>query len=47
MPQGRYFHGADIVHSKQSIYVFGGLTKPQKNAKNRLNLDQSILVNIY
>ncbi|XP_050307632.1 multiple epidermal growth factor-like domains protein 8 [Anthonomus grandis grandis] len=35
MPQGRYFHGADIVHSKQSIYVYGGLTKAQKNFKNR------------
>ncbi|XP_066249619.1 multiple epidermal growth factor-like domains protein 8 isoform X2 [Euwallacea similis] len=35
MPQGRYFHGADIVHSKQSIFVFGGLTKPHKNVKNR------------
>lgn len=26
MPQGRYFHGADIQHSKQNIYVYGGLT---------------------
>ncbi|ENN77377.1 hypothetical protein YQE_06202, partial [Dendroctonus ponderosae] len=35
MPQGRYFHGADIVHSKQSIYVYGGLTKPRRNPINR------------
>ncbi|XP_030761458.1 multiple epidermal growth factor-like domains protein 8 isoform X2 [Sitophilus oryzae] len=35
MPQGRYFHGADIVHSKQAIFVYGGLTKPQKNLNNR------------
>ncbi|XP_076271195.1 multiple EGF like domains 8 isoform X2 [Rhynchophorus ferrugineus] len=35
MPQGRYFHGADIVHSKQAIFVFGGLTKPNKNSTNR------------
>lgn len=27
MPQGRYYHAADIVHSKQAIYIFGGLTK--------------------
>jgi hypothetical protein len=35
MPQGRYFHGADIVHSKQAIYVYGGLTKPAKSSNNR------------
>lgn len=27
MPQGRYFHGADVVHSKQAIFIYGGLTK--------------------
>lgn len=31
MPQGRYFHGADILHSKQAIFVFGGLTKQGKS----------------
>lgn len=25
MPQGRYFHGADIQHSKQNLYIYGGL----------------------
>lgn len=35
MPQGRYFHGADIIHSKQAIYVFGGLTKSSATATNR------------
>ncbi|RZC40710.1 Kelch 3 domain containing protein [Asbolus verrucosus] len=35
MPQGRYFHGADLVHSKQAIYVYGGLTKPAKSSNNR------------
>lgn len=35
MPRGRYFHGADIVHSKQAIYVFGGITKTKKATKNR------------
>lgn len=34
MPMGRYFHGADIVHT-QTIYVYGGLTKKQKNFNNR------------
>ncbi|KAK9888746.1 hypothetical protein WA026_000973 [Henosepilachna vigintioctopunctata] len=35
MPQGRYFHGADIVHSRLSIYVYGGLTKQSKATTNR------------
>ncbi|KAJ8956844.1 hypothetical protein NQ318_014258 [Aromia moschata] len=35
MPMGRYFHGADIVHSKQAIFVFGGLTKKVKKFYNR------------
>lgn len=26
MPIGRYFHAADIQHSKQNIYVYGGMT---------------------
>lgn len=30
MPQGRYFHGADVVASKQAIFVFGGLSKQGK-----------------
>lgn len=35
MPIGRYFHGADIVHSKQTIFIYGGLTKKNKNYNNR------------
>ncbi|XP_017786408.1 PREDICTED: multiple epidermal growth factor-like domains protein 8 isoform X2 [Nicrophorus vespilloides] len=35
MPLGRYFHGADIVHSKQAIFVFGGLTKQTKSVNIR------------
>lgn len=27
MPQGRYFHAADILSSRQVIYVFGGLSE--------------------
>nr|CAI5852919.1 unnamed protein product [Callosobruchus analis] len=34
MPTGRYFHGADIVHT-QTIFIYGGLTKKQKNSSNR------------
>lgn len=26
MPQGRYFHAADIVHARQIIYIYGGLS---------------------
>lgn len=41
MPQGRYFHGADIhiQHSKQNIYVYGGLTGAMRNneTENVLN----------
>ncbi|CAH0556746.1 unnamed protein product [Brassicogethes aeneus] len=35
MPQGRYFHSSDIIHSRQAIYVYGGLTKKTKNWNNR------------
>lgn len=35
MPAGRYFHGADIVQSRQEIFVFGGLTKATKLVSNR------------
>ncbi|KAF5283548.1 hypothetical protein FQR65_LT13840 [Abscondita terminalis] len=35
MPHGRYFHSADLVHSRPSIYVYGGLTKASKNQRNR------------
>lgn len=34
MPQGRYFHGADIMHSKQIIYIYGGLTDSGKDQSN-------------
>jgi len=29
MPNGRYFHAAEIVHSRREIYVYGGLTQIQ------------------
>lgn len=32
MPEGRYFHGADIQHSKQNIYIYGGLTGNSENS---------------
>lgn len=31
MPKGRYFHAADIQHSKQNIYVYGGITGMSQN----------------
>lgn len=31
MPKGRYFHAADIQHSKQIIYVYGGMTGMLQN----------------
>lgn len=34
MPQGRYFHAADIQHSKQMIYVYGGMTGMSQNTNN-------------
>lgn len=27
MPQGRYFHAAEIVQTKREIFVYGGLTQ--------------------
>lgn len=31
MPKGRYFHAADIQHSKQNIFVYGGMTGMSQN----------------
>ncbi|KAG8252868.1 Multiple epidermal growth factor-like domains protein 8 [Homalodisca vitripennis] len=31
MPQGRYFHAAEIVQSKREIFVYGGLTQKETN----------------
>lgn len=41
MPQGRYFHAADIQiqHSKQNIYVFGGLTGAMRSNETENVLD--------
>nr|CAD7266956.1 unnamed protein product [Timema shepardi] len=30
MPQGRYFHAAEIAHSRGEIYVYGGLTEKEE-----------------
>ncbi|KAL4708142.1 hypothetical protein ACJJTC_009921 [Scirpophaga incertulas] len=35
MPEGRYFHAAEIYHSKQNIYVYGGLSLQEKSAHNK------------
>lgn len=37
MPQGRYFHGADIVHSRQAIYIYGGLTRAKQSVNRTLD----------
>lgn len=34
LPQGRYFHAAEIVQSKQAIYIYGGLTGKGKGNSN-------------
>lgn len=34
MPDGRYFHAAEILHSKQIIYIYGGLTGQGKGNFN-------------
>ncbi|VVD02143.1 unnamed protein product, partial [Leptidea sinapis] len=35
MPQGRYFHAAEIYHSRQNIYIYGGLGLQEKTGHNR------------
>lgn len=35
MPEGRYFHAAEIYHSKQNIYIFGGLSLQEKSGTNK------------
>lgn len=37
MPQGRYFHATEIVHSKQQIYIYGGLTMKQEDIQGLSN----------
>ncbi|PZC82381.1 hypothetical protein B5X24_HaOG210422 [Helicoverpa armigera] len=35
MPEGRYFHAAEIYHSKQNIYIYGGLSLQEKSGQNK------------
>ncbi|XP_066597515.1 multiple epidermal growth factor-like domains protein 8 isoform X2 [Prorops nasuta] len=37
MPQGRYFHAAEIVHSRQQIYVHGGLSMKDEGIQGLSN----------
>lgn len=39
MPKGRYFHAADIQHSKQNIYVYGGMTGMSQNNASEMVLN--------
>lgn len=36
MPQGRYFHGSDILHTRQIIFIYGGLTGAGKGHSNNV-----------
>lgn len=35
MPEGRYFHAAEIYHFKQNVYVYGGLSFQEKSGQNK------------
>ncbi|XP_026667029.1 multiple epidermal growth factor-like domains protein 8 isoform X3 [Ceratina calcarata] len=37
MPQGRYFHATEIVHSRQQIYVYGGLSMKEEDVRGLSN----------
>ncbi|XP_076283094.1 multiple EGF like domains 8 isoform X4 [Lasioglossum baleicum] len=37
MPQGRYFHATEIVHSRQQIYVYGGLSMKEEDVQGLSN----------
>lgn len=39
MPEGRYFHGADFHHSKQVIYIYGGMTGMSHNNASEVVLN--------
>ncbi|KPI93788.1 Multiple epidermal growth factor-like domains protein 8 [Papilio xuthus] len=36
MPERRYFHAAEIYHSKQNIYIYGGLSLQEKSGENKI-----------
>lgn len=38
MPAGRYFQGAEIVHAKQALYIYGGLTNGETNSGYKNNI---------
>ncbi|KAG7311412.1 hypothetical protein JYU34_002454 [Plutella xylostella] len=35
LPEGRYFHAAEVYHAKQNIYVYGGLSLQEKTGFNK------------
>ncbi|XP_076755978.1 multiple EGF like domains 8 [Xylocopa sonorina] len=37
MPQGRYFHATEIVHSRQQIYIYGGLSMKEEDVQGLSN----------
>lgn len=36
MPEGRYFHAAELSPSKQEIYIYGGLSNPSKHKEFKI-----------
>lgn len=36
MPEGRYFHAAELIPSKQAIFIHGGLAGPNKNQSDNV-----------
>lgn len=44
MPRGRYFHAAEIVHSTQEIYIYGGLALKDENVQG---LDNNTLSDFW
>nr|XP_022913574.1 multiple epidermal growth factor-like domains protein 8 isoform X1 [Onthophagus taurus] len=46
MPHGRYFHAADLVNSKQSIYIYGGISM-NKRRKRFFNVNNRTLNDLW
>ncbi|XP_050427055.1 multiple epidermal growth factor-like domains protein 8 [Adelges cooleyi] len=47
MPNGRYFHAAEIVHSRREIFVFGGLTQIQTTFGRSIKYSMKILFDFW
>lgn len=47
MPNGRYFHAAEIVHSHREIFVYGGLTQIQSTYGRSIKYSMKILSDFW